>query len=129
MRVVFDSNIFIFAFVIPGSIAEKAVARIIDGKDRLVLSKFIIDEILTVLAGKFSRDREAISRTALFLADLGEVTEPVKKLRILKDDPDNRILECAIAGKADLIVTGDKEILALQEFKGIKIQSLRQYLE
>ena len=48
---------------------------------------------------------------------------------MLKDEPDNRILECAISGKADLIVTGDKEMLGLKEYLGIKIERLRDYLE
>ena len=129
MRVVFDSNIFISALVIPGSKAEKAIARIISGKDSLVLSKIIVDEVLSVLSGKFSRDREAISRTAIYLTDLAEIVSPSKKIKVLKDDPDNRIIECAVAGKADFIVTGDKEMLNLKEFQGITIISLREYLE
>ena len=48
---------------------------------------------------------------------------------MFRDEPDNRILECADFGKADLIVTGDKEMLRLKEFKGVKIASLREYLE
>ncbi len=128
MRVVFDSNIFISALVIPGSKAEKAIARIIEGKDRLVLSKAIIDEILFVLARKFSRNREAISRVAVYLSDIGEIVQPAKKIKILSDDPDNRILECSLAGKADIIVTGDSEMLKLKEFQGIRIISLKEYL-
>ncbi len=128
MRVVFDSNIFISALAIPGSKAEKAIARIIEGKDKLVLSKAIIDEILSVLARKFSRNREAISRVAVYLSDLGEITQPAKKIKVLHDDPDNRILECSLAGKADIIVTGDSEMLKLKEFHGIRIISLREYL-
>jgi len=42
---------------------------------------------------------------------------------------DNRILKWAISGKADLIVTGDKEILRMKEYMGIRITSLRDYLE
>lgn len=128
MRVVFDSNIFISALVIPGSKAEKAIARIIEGKDRLVLSKAIIDEILFVLARKFSRNREAISHVAVYISDLGEITQPAKKIEVLNDDPDNRILECSLAGKADIIVTGDSEMLKLKEFQGIRIISLKEYL-
>lgn len=128
MRVVFDSNIFISALVIPGSKAEKAITRIIKGKDRLVLSKAIINEILFVLARKFSRNREAISRVAVYLSDLGEINQPVKKIKVLNDDPDNRILECSLAGKADIIVTGDSEMLKLKEFQGIRIISLKKYL-
>jgi len=54
---------------------------------------------------------------------------PKQTVRVLKDDPDNRILECASLGKADVIVTGDKEMLRLGESNRVKIISLRKYLE
>jgi putative PIN family toxin of toxin-antitoxin system len=129
MRVVFDLKIFISALVIPGCRSEKAITRVINGKDSLFLSKIIIHEVLSVLSGKFSRDREAISRAAIYLADLAEIVYPSKKINVLKDDPDNRIIECAMAAKAELIVTGDKEMLKLKEFQGIRIISLREYLD
>lgn len=129
MKVVFDTNIYVSAFVIPNSQAEKAVLKVIEGNDLLIISKEIIDEVLTVLSVKFSRDREAISHTALYLSDIAMIINPTKKIKIFKDDPDNRILECAVAGKANAIVTGDKEMLKLKEFEGIKIISLKDYLE
>jgi predicted nucleic acid-binding protein len=52
-----------------------------------------------------------------------------KTISIFKDDPDNRILECALHGKADVLVTGDKGMLKLREHKGIKIISLKEYIE
>ena len=129
MRVVFDTNIFISALVIPGSQAERAVSRIIEGRDELVISKDIIKEVLSVLSLKFGREREALSHVAVVLLDLGELVKPNQRLRVLSDEPDNRILECAVFGKADLIVTGDKEMLRLKEYMGVKIASLRDYLE
>ena len=129
MKVVFDSNIYISAFIFPKSQAEKAIFRIINNLDDLILSKEIIDEVLTVLARKFSHDREAISHTAVYLFDLGEIVTPEKRIRILKDQPDNRILECAVTGNADIIVTGDKAMLALKDYKGINIITLKEYLE
>lgn len=129
MRVVFDTNIFISAFAIPGGMAEKAVLRIIEGRDELVISSAIIKETLSVLSLKFGRDREALSHVAVILSDMGEWVEPKQTVRVLKDDPDNRILECASFGKADIIVTGDKEMLRLGEFNQVKILSLRNYLE
>jgi putative PIN family toxin of toxin-antitoxin system len=129
MRVVFDTNIFISSLVIPGSQAERAVSRIIEGRDELVISKDIIKEVLSVLSLKFGREREALSHVAVVLLDLGELVKPNQRLRVLSDEPDNRILECAVFGKADLIVTGDKEMLRLKEYMGIKITSLRDYLE
>jgi len=53
---------------------------------------------------------------------------PRQKLRVVKDEPDNRVLECAVAGRADLIVTGDSALLELREYRGVRIISLRNYL-
>lgn len=129
MRVVFDTNIFISALVIPHSLAEKAILKIIEGKDTLVISKEIINEVLSVLSVKFHRDREAISHVAVNIYELAELANPTEKIEIFKDEPDNRILECALSGKADSIVTGDKEVLSLREYSGVKIISLREYLK
>jgi putative PIN family toxin of toxin-antitoxin system len=129
VRVVFDTNIFISALVIPGSLAEKAILRIVEEEDVLVISKDIIDEVLSVLSSKFGRDREELSHVAVTLSEFGELVKPARRINLLKDEPDNRILECAIYGKADLLVTGDKEILRLREYKGVKITSLKEYLE
>ena len=128
MRVVFDTNIFISAFAIPGSQAEKAMLKIIEGVDILVISKEIISEVLSVLSLKFSRDREGLSHVAVILSELGELAKPTQKISIFKDDPDNRILECALHGKADAIITGDKEMLRLREYSGIKIIGLKEYI-
>jgi putative PIN family toxin of toxin-antitoxin system len=128
MKVVFDTNIFISAFIIPGSQAENAVLRIIEGRDVLLLSKGILDELLTVLSTKFSRDKEEISRVAVILSEIAEWVVPSEKIKVLNDDPDNRILECAVSGNADVIVTGDKQLLRLRGYEKTKIISLKEYL-
>ena len=128
MKVVFDTNIFISAFVIPGGQAEKAILRIIEGRDILLLSKGILDELLTVLSAKFSRDKEEISRVAVILSEIAEWVGPSERIKVLNDDADNRILECAISGNADIIVTGDKGLLRLAEYQKSKIVSLKEYL-
>ena len=128
MKVVFDTNIFISAFIIPGSQAENAVLRIIEGRDVLLLSKGILDELLTVLSTKFSRDKEEISRVAVILSEITEWVVPSEKIKVLNDDPDNRILECAVSGNADVIVTGDKQLLRLRGYEKTKIISLKEYL-
>ena len=129
MRVVFDTNIFISAFATSGFQAQKAIDRVTVGNDHLLVSKQIIDEVLNVLERKFDHDSEGVARTALLIADMGELLATKQRLRLLKDDPDNRILECALAGRADLIVTGDRELLDLKQFEGIRIVSLRAYLD
>jgi putative PIN family toxin of toxin-antitoxin system len=128
VRVVLDTNIFISALAIPGSLAEKAIIKIIEGGDILLISKDIINEVLSVLSSKFSRDKEGLSHVAVILSELGELVKPARKVSIFKDDPDNRILECALHGKADVLVTGDKEMLRLREYEQIRIMSLKQYV-
>ena len=129
MRVVFDTNIFVSALIFPESSADKALHRIIQGEDQLIISKAILDELLGVLARKFSRDREALARVALFLDDIALTIKPGHRVKILSDDADNRILECAVSGGADIIVSGDHELLALGDYNGIQILSLRKYIE
>ncbi len=129
MRVVFDTNIFVSALVFPGGHAEAAMHRIMDGHDELLLSPAILDDVLRVLAEKFARDKEELSRVAVLLGDLAEVVRPKRSIHVLADEPDNRILECAAAGNADRIVTGDKGILALGSFQGMAIVPLRSYLD
>ena len=128
MRVVLDTNVLISALTVPGGRGEEALLRAVEGRDSLVLSKALLDELLGVLARKFSRNKEELSRVAVFLADSGEFVKTRERLKVLQDERDNRVLECAVAGDADLIVTGDRAMLALGEYQGIRIISLATYL-
>jgi putative PIN family toxin of toxin-antitoxin system len=128
VKVVFDTNILVSALVFPGGRAEVALLRIIDEHDQLLVSKPILGELLGVLARKFSRDAEELARTAVLVSELAITVRPRHKLRVVKDDPDNRVLECVLAGRADAVVSGDKDLLELREFRGVRILSLRQYL-
>lgn len=128
MRVVFDTNIFVSALTLIGGRADQALTRVVDGTDRLILSKAVLGELLTGLARKFSRDPEELARVAVWLGDIAEWVRPVQRLEVAADDADNRILECALAGRAEVIVTGDKGLLQLGTIEGIRIETLRDYL-
>ena len=128
MRVVFDSNVLLAALLFPEGRAAAAVENILDGSDDLVLSPPLLREILSVLSRKFSRDREELSRVAVVLGEMGEIVDPSCRVEVFRDEPDNRILECAVEGKAVVIVTGDKAMLALGEYQGIRLISLAEYL-
>ena len=106
-----------------------ALRRVITGRDELVISKPIIDELLGVLATKFARNTEELAHVAVFLASLALTVKPGRRLRVVTDEPDNRILECAIAGRAEAIVTGDRALLAIREYEGVRVVSLRAYLD
>jgi putative PIN family toxin of toxin-antitoxin system len=129
VRVVFDTNILVSALAFPGGRGEAALQRIIEEQDELVLSKPILDELLGILARKFSRDAEELARVAILLSTLATFVRPRRKLRVVNDDPDNRVLECALTGRAQAIVTGDRVLLALDNFRGVRLLSLREYLD
>jgi uncharacterized protein len=129
LKAVFDTNIFVSAFAIPGGRAERAIDLVSDARVNLCISKEIIHEVLSVLAQKFSKGSEELARTAVFLSELAELVVPRKKFAILNDEPDNRILECAVTGHADIIVTGDRAMLDLRKYQEIRILSLRRFLD
>jgi uncharacterized protein len=129
VRVVFDTNILVSALVFPGGRGDAALQRIIEEQDELVLSKPILDELLGILARKFSRDAEELARVAVLLSEVATIVSPRRRLRVVKDEPDNRVLECALTGRAQAIVTGDCALPALRNFRGVRLLSLRDYLD
>jgi putative PIN family toxin of toxin-antitoxin system len=129
LKVVFDTNVLVSALAFPGGRGEAALRRIIEEQDALLISRPILDELLGVLARKFARDGEELARIAVFLSDLAETVRPRARLKVVADDPDNRILECAVAGHADAIVTGDRALLALGTFRNIRLLTLAGYLD
>jgi len=128
VRVVFDTSVLVSALALPGGRGDEALRRIVEGEDSLAISRPILDELLGVLARKFAHDRDALARVAVFLAELGEFVEPTESLAVLADEPDNRILECALASGAQAAVTGDRAMLAHGDYRGIRIVSLSEYL-
>jgi putative PIN family toxin of toxin-antitoxin system len=129
VKVVFDTNILVSALVFPGGKGEAALWRIVREQDQLIISRPILDELLGTLGRKFAREAEELAHVAVFLSELGTLVKPRRRLQVVSDDPDNRILECAIAGRADAIVTGDKELLRLRAFRHVRVLSLRRYLD
>jgi len=128
VRAVYDTNIFVSAFAIPGGRAGAAILKAIEGDVHLVISRDIIREVIEVMARKFDRNPEELARMAVYLSELAEIVTPRRRLKVLRDEPDNRILECAVAGKADVVVTGDQAMLRLGSYRRIRILSLKDFL-
>ena len=129
MNVTFDTNVFVSGFTRPTGRAAQALARIVADIDNLFISQHIVDELLRVLTEKFGRNDEELAIVAVWMTEHGRMTVPTEVLRILADEPDNRILECAIAADADVIVTGDRVMLALGQIGNTQIVSLANYLD
>jgi putative PIN family toxin of toxin-antitoxin system len=74
-----------------------------------------------VLRDKFRRDDEEAKKAVQMIGSLADLVKPRHRISLLSDDPDNRVLECAVEGRADFIVSGDSHLLALKEYQGIPI--------
>jgi len=120
VRVVLDSNVYVSALTLPGGRADAALSALLGGKATALISEPLMGEVLGVLGRKFSHDREQLARTALLLSELAEHVAPGSRVQVLA---------CAVAGHADLIVTGDRAMLRLGRYEGIQIVSLRAFLE
>jgi len=128
LRAVFDTNIFISAFLLPGGHGDEAYRLAIRGSVELYSSPAIITEVASTLRTKFIWDSENTLLAVRSIGRVATVIKPSRRLKVLSDDPDNRILECAVESDADLIVTGDRHLLGLKSYEGIAVLRLRNFL-
>lgn len=128
-RVVFDTNVYVSAFITPGGRGEAAYLRAVRGEVGLVTSVPILTELARKLREKFHWDDEHIQNACRHIASVAEVVKPKKRISVLSDDADNRILECAKEARAEIIVTGDRHLLRLREYEKIAIITLAAFLD
>ena len=128
MKAVFDTNIFISAFIVPGSQGERAFLLARQRRVDLYTSVPILTETANKLREKFDQSEEDIKEALKIISRSAEVIKPSIKLNVLRDIPDNRILECAVEAGADIVVTGDRHLLKLKKFQSIPIIRLVDFL-
>ena len=129
MRVVFDTNIYISAFITPGGRGEAAYLKAVNGEVELVTSVPILTELAGKLRGKFHWEDGQIKAAIRHVAAVADVVKPVERLAVLADEPDNRILECAREAHAELIVTGDRHLLEQGNHEETAIVTLAAFLD
>lgn len=119
-RAVFDTNVLVSAYVFGGAPAE-LLRGVIRAEYELVTSPALLAELARVLADKFEFDAARVEAVIQQLARISTICRPTLRLTVIADDPDNRVLECATASSADLIVTDDSHLLGLSEYQDIPI--------
>lgn len=130
MRVVLDTNTLISALLF-SSTASRLVPLWQSRRITLLLSKAILHEYLRVLAyPKFRLSNQEIRELIEGqLLPFVETVKVKKRLRVVRRDPeDNKFLECAVAGRAAYLVTGDHDLLALRSYRGITILPVAEFL-
>lgn len=128
IRAVFDTNIYISAFITPGGKAEEAYLLTVEKKTGLYTSVPILTETAGKLKEKFLWSDEQITATIKHIGSVSTVVKPGSRIKILHDEPDNRILECAEHSKADFLVTGDRHLLDLKKYGQTSIIKLAEFL-
>ena len=130
MRCVVDTNVVVSASVFTFSVPRQAVENVLRNSI-LLFSDFTMDELKNVLVrSKFDRYVSREER-ALFLAQLNARAEFVPTIRLVREcrDPkDDKFLELAVNGRADKIITGNLDLLALHPFRAIPIITPMEYL-
>ncbi len=129
-RIVVDTNALVSRLLLPDLIPAQAVSKAVDIA-QLLVSESTLAELADVLARpKFDR-YVTIEDRQQFLRLLGRVAELVPvgyRVQICRDPDDDKFLELAINGEADLIMTGDEDLLALDPFRGTPIVTPAAYL-
>ncbi len=132
LRVVFDTNVLVSALIKQGKPRE-LWSNVLEGKIKLYASDELLDEFTeVVIRPEFKRyiRKSRMQRFRRILLQKAKFT----KVRIhfpqaTKNPDDNIVLEAAYNAKADYIISGDKEVLALKEFKGIRIVTVNNMLD
>lgn len=130
MRIVLDTNALVSALLFSG--VESQLVRLWQGGSvTLLISRPILDEYLRVLAyPKFKLTRSEIR--GLIEGEVlpfVEIVHPTQRVKAIKSDPsDNKFLECALAGQAEVLISGDKQVLALRTYRKVRIQSPAEFL-
>ena len=100
----------------------------LNGLEELVLSSYIVAETTRILEDKFGVEPSSLELLQQLLIE-AELVYFQPFLHIIEDEPDNRVLETAVKGKANYLVTGDKLLLKLKHYKNIEIVSVTEFLE
>jgi len=128
-RVVLDTNVYISALMfggLPGSLLDLAFLRAFT----LIISPALLDELDEKLQAKFEMTIEDAAFLRARLRKIAQVVEPKQSLTVIAEDTDdNRVLECAVEGHADVILSGDRHLLKLGNYEGVAIVTVRQFLE
>jgi putative PIN family toxin of toxin-antitoxin system len=133
-KVVLDTNTFISGLLWDGN-----EARIIEKAENKEIKLFISPELIEELEGVLKREKfckrlegkeytvdKAVSKIVL----IATLIKPTHKINVIKEDPeDNRVLECAVSAKADVIISGNGHLLDLKDYSGIDIITASEFIK
>ncbi len=130
IKTVLDTNIFVSSFF--GGNPRKIIDLWANGKLKLCLSRFIVDEYVEVLERLGLQNEQELKDLLNLLGKSENIifTSKVPTVNIVDQDPDdNKFIECALALNAQYIISGDNHLISLQDYMGIKINTPKEFLD
>jgi putative PIN family toxin of toxin-antitoxin system len=134
IRAVVDTNILIRALIKPGGTVGPVLTRLRNGDYVLLYAEPLLYELVAKLALpririKYHLDDEAVEAIMALILLRGEPVTPMRRIQACLDPKDDVLLEVAVAGRADFIVTGDDDLLVLHPFESIPIVGPAEFLD
>ena len=134
IRAVVDTNILISGVIKPEGATGEILRRLRDGEFALLYTEPLLAELAEVInrpriRQKYGLGSEDIETVLALILLRGEPIDPTRRVEICRDPKDNMILQAAVAGQADMITSGDFDLLSLREFAGMPIISPAVFLQ
>jgi putative PIN family toxin of toxin-antitoxin system len=128
LKVVLATNVIVSGLNFPTSNPAKILLLVASGEIANLTSIHILNETKRILVDKFCWTLEEADAAEFWLNTFSPSVNPKNRIAVIADDPDNRILECAIEGQADFIISGDHHLTDLENYQGIKIVNPATFL-
>ncbi|MBE0410376.1 MAG: putative toxin-antitoxin system toxin component, PIN family [Anaerolineales bacterium] len=133
MRAFIDTNVLVSALIRKQGVSGLVLQHLRDGNFSIIYSVPIIVELVDVLSlphiqHKYHVHSDDIIALINIIRLRGELVIPEMQIDACRDARDNRFLEAAIEGKADVILSGDADLLDMGAFEGISIVSVAEFL-
>lgn len=128
INVVLDTNVLISGVAFggkPREILDLLIIKEISG----ITSPVLLAELEEVLFKKFKYPKARVLQVDKKMRKILRVVHPVKSIKVVRDDDDNRVLEAAVEGEGEFIVTGDEDLLDLKNYGKIKIMTPTEFLK
>jgi len=134
MRAVVDTNILVRAVLKPTGTVGPVLLRLRQGEYTLLYAQPLLEELTDVLNRPRIRRKYRLSRSDIeavigLILLRGEAVTPTRRIAVCRDPRDDKFLEVAVAGKADVLVSGDRDLLVLHPFVGIPILPPAPFLQ
>jgi len=127
---VYDTNVLISGIFWRG-LPRQAIHLARQGEVRVVTCQALLDELRGVLVRANKPFRLSEDEAARVISDVltyVHLVTPTRQITVCRDPDDNLVLACALAGQAEYVVTGDPDLLTLEELEGMKIITVREFL-